>query len=243
MDKLSRIYGIPCHMVDSTYRLRPASFMDIAQEMAMEGSRELGFGYDRLSLEHKAWVLYRMQFTFIRPVLWKEEVTVSTWHKGVDGVLYLRECEMLDARGERAVAATSSWIVMDTSERAFVRPEDLPEYVNPAPQCTEALFASPAAKVVMPRGEAPVLLPDHIVTWSDVDFVGHTNNAKYVAWAMDALDAQFVSEHPVREVAVNFNHETHLGDVVQMRMCRQGDTFYVDGSVGGRQAFAVKITF
>lgn len=234
-------------MTDSCYRLRASSFMDLAQVMAMEGSRSLGFGYDRLDPEHKAWILYRMQFKFIRPVFWEDKVTINTWHKGLEGLVFLRDYELFGPDGELSVIGTSSWIVLDTRERTFVRNGNLPDFISAEPQCTDAVYDAPAAKVVVPKGLETEFVGIHTVAYSDVDFVGHTNNAKYVVWAMDCVDQEYVSRHQVREVTVNFNNESHLGDQVRLFRCceetGESRTFYVEGFVGEKQSFAVKLVF
>lgn len=238
---------VPCYMTDCNYRLRASSFMELAQVMAMEGSRSLGFGYDRLDKEHKAWILYRMQFRMLRPVKWQESVTISTWHRGLEGVSFLRDYELFGEDGERSVIGTSSWIVMDTEQRSFVRSEELPDFISVAPQCSESMLEAPARKVVFPRGAELEPVCEHIVAYSDVDFIGHTNNVKYVVWAMDAVDPDVSSSMPVREVTVNFNSEARMGDKVSIFRyhVRSEDclTYYVGGFVGEKQSFAVKLVF
>lgn len=247
MEKNTMTMEIPCYMTDSGYRLRASSFMDVAQEMAMEGSRSLGFGYDRLDPEHKAWILYRMQFKFLRPVLWRDAVTVKTWHKGLEGIVFLRDYEMLGADGKPSVLGTSSWIVLDTKARTFVHNANLPDFISAEPQCLDSAYDHAAQKVVLPRGVELDFVGIHTVAYSDVDFIGHTNNAKYVAWAMDCVDQEYVSSHQVSEVTVNFNSETHLGDQVRMyRYCEKTEeslVCFVEGIVGDRQSFAVKLVF
>ena len=246
-EKNTSVFTIQSYMTDCRYCLRASSFMELAQVMAMEGSRSLGFGYDRLDPEHKAWILYRMQFKFIRPVLWKDVVTMKTWHKGQDGLVFLRDYELLGEDGELSVAGTSSWVVMDTQARSFVRPADLPDFISLLPQCGDAAYGFPPQKVVLPRGVTPEKVGTHTVCYSDVDFVGHTNNVKYVEWAMDSIDQQFVSEHQVSEVTVNFTSETRLGDEVDIYKYEERSekmrVFYVEGFTGGRQSFSVKLVF
>ena len=247
MEKNSMALEIPCYMTDCNYRLRASSFMELAQVMAMEGSRSLGFGYDRLDREHKAWILYRMQFRMLRPVMWHDLVTIKTWHRGLEGVSFLRDYELLGEDGERSVIGTSSWIVMDTEKRSFVRNEDLPDFISVVPQCSESMLEAPARKVVLPRGAELEPVCEHLVAYSDVDFVGHTNNVKYVVWAMDAVDPGLSSTMPVKEVTVNFNSEARLGDKVRILRHKDhtgdSDIYYVEGFVGDKQSFAVKLVF
>ena len=247
MEKNVMTLEIPCYMTDSSYRLRASSFMDLAQVMAMEGSESLGFGHDVLGREGKCWVLYRMQFRFLKPVMWKEKVTMRTWHRGLDGLVFLRDYELIGEDDAQSVIGTSSWIVFDKMTREFVRNGNLPTCISSEPQCSSSMFEAPPKKVNIPRGTYMILSCEHKVSYSDVDFVGHTNNAKYVAWAMDSLDAGFVSTHPVKEVTVNFNKESRLGDIVRIYTAevQEEDSviFYVEGVVEGRQSYVVRIEF
>ena len=245
--KTTRQFAVPCYMADSGYRFRATSFMDIAQDMAIAGSEELGFGHDLMDSVHTAWVLYRMYFKFLRPVQWREDLTINTWHKGLDGLVFLRDYELLDAKGERAAVGTSSWVVLDTEKRTFVRNEDLPSFVSGEPQNTEPAVEFAAPKVAIPGRLEKKLARTHVVKYSDTDFNGHTNNVKYVVWAMDSIDQEFASTHQVSEVSVNFNRETRLGDTVELFVAEDltetSRVFYVEGMVDGRQSFAVKLVY
>ena len=57
--KFRQDISIPCYQTDVNLKLRPAAFMDLAQEIAYWAAQELGFGYDTLHIHHTAWVLSR----------------------------------------------------------------------------------------------------------------------------------------------------------------------------------------
>lgn len=247
MNKTTRSFDVLSYMADGEYRMRVSSFLDVAQDMSMQGSKELGFGFDKMNSVHIGWVLYRLYFKFLRPVIWREHLTMNTWHKGLDGLVFLRDYELLDAAGERAAVGTVSWVVLDMQKRSFVRTEALPDFIDPTPQNTEDAVEEPAPKVVIPAGLEKKSVREHTVRYSDVDFNGHTNNVKYVVWAMDCIDRDYVLSHPVSEIAVNFNRETRLGDTVELFLAEEpsasGRTFYVEGLVDGRQSFIVKMVY
>jgi acyl-CoA thioesterase FadM len=67
-----------------SWRLKPASFMDMAQEAANLHAATLGFGYDELIASRTAWVLSRMHVVFVDTLKWRDEVTLATWHKGLN---------------------------------------------------------------------------------------------------------------------------------------------------------------
>ena len=113
--------------------------------------------------------------------------------------------------------------------------------------CTEDVIETPADKVVMPKDVEPEHIMDHVVAYSDVDMLGHTNNAMYMQWAMDAVDYETASSMPVKQVTINFNHETKAGERVSIyRAAMQkedGLHVYVEGKVEGASSFTVEIVF
>ena len=152
MKKTTRDFEVKCFMTNQDYRLRAAAFLDEAQDMALQGSDELGFGYDKMNACHLGWVLYRMYMKFLRPVIWRDRVTMNTWHKGMEGLVFLRDFELLANDGQRSAVATSSWVVLDMDKRSFVKKEDFPDFINTDPQCTEPAVEFAAPKVVIPSG-------------------------------------------------------------------------------------------
>ena len=225
---------IPCFYTDASFYLKPASFMDMAQEIAYWAAQELGFGYDDLHIHHVAWVLSRMHFHFVDPPKWRDDVTLYTWHKGADGLFYLRDFYLQDPLGNRLVTATSSWVVIDERTRRLVRPEDLQDLMGLDDKVDD-------------RGREPEPAGEHTVVYSDVDIIGHTNNARYMVWAMDCIDYETASTRRVKDVYINFNKETTPGSTVQLfRLKTEEDgnlVWYVEGRVDGKSAFCVKMVF
>ena len=234
---------IPCYFTDASCRLKAASFMDLAQEIAFWAAQELGFGYDDLQVHHVAWVLSRMRFTVHRAPRWREDTVLCTWHKNTDGLFYLRDFELRDSSGGLLVSATSSWLVLNVETRRLVRDsEDLRALYGDEKK--DDAIAEPAPKIVLPA-EGAEKVGEHVVSYSDVDMLGHTNNARYMVWAMDALGYEAASAGVVRDVCINFNRETHPGETVELFRVAAGEgkTFFVEGRVGGKSAFTVKFVF
>ena len=242
---------VPCYDTDASFYLKPASFMDMAQEIAYWAAQGLGFGYDDLHVHHVAWVLSRMHFHFENPPKWRDNVTLYTWHKGADGLFYLRDFFLQDADGNRLVTCTSSWVVIDERTRRLVRPEELQDKLSTGD--VDDAIAERAPKVAMPRVVRQAHQPEpepageHTVVYSDVDIIGHTNNARYMVWAMDCIDYETVSGRRVRDAYINFNKETTPGTAVQLfRLKTEEDgalVRYVEGRVDGKAAFCVKLVF
>lgn len=244
MKKLVQKHIIPCYQTDSKWRLKPASFMDLAQEAANSHAAILGFGYDDLIQSKTAWILSRVNIHFIKAPLWRDEVTLTTWHKGLERLFFIRDFVMTDKDGLECVKATSSWLVLNLETRRLVRD---PELMDEGTTCSDNALEMPAGKVQMPKDVEPEMVMEHTVAYSDVDLLGHTNNAMYMHWAMDAVDYALASSAPLRELTINFNKETKAGESVRIFRSQvekeDGLHIYVEGKVDGASSFCVEFIF
>ena len=183
------------YFVDRRLRLRPSAFMEFAQQMAYDGADELGFGEKAMISHGVGWILARMHFRFVRTPRRDEDVTMKTWHKGVGSLFFRRDFEIDGADGQAAVLGTSEWILMDLQQRRMVRPSNFDGIVPGEAQSEELALRDSAPKVVVPKGTELVKVAEHKVLYSDIDLNQHANNTRYIAWAMDCLDPELVTEH------------------------------------------------
>lgn len=246
-NKYETEFIVPCYDADSRFFMKPSAFMDHAQEMAYLAATYLGFGYDDLQKHHTAWVLSRFEYRFINTPKWRDSLKLQTWHKGFDGLFALRDFRLLYEDGTPAIVGTSSWLVIDVETRRMVRSDECERLVPPGSMCLDDAIEERAPKVVMPRGVEPEFVKDHVVGYSDLDFIGHTNNARYIVWAMNAIDPSITFDHNVLAVRINFNKETTSGETVSLyRFCREEAgriVCTVEGRAAGKAAFVAEIDF
>ena len=235
---------VPCYDTDASWLLKPASFMNLAQEAAGRHAVYLGFGYDDLIVSNTAWILSRVHVEFIDTPKWREDITLTTWHKGLNRLFFLRDFVLTDAQGKERVKATTSWLVLNLETRRLVRD---PKLIEEGTVCTENAIETPADKVQMPKEVEPEFVMEHKVAYSDIDTNGHTNNAMYMHWAMDAVDYDIASTRPVKEFTINFNHETKAGEVVKLYKAvvekEDGRHVFVEGRLAEASSFIVEIVF
>lgn len=244
MKKFTQNFTIPCYDTDASWRLKPTSFMNLAQEAAGLHAVHLGFGYDDLIVNNTAWILSRVHIEFLDTPKWRDNITLTTWHKGLNRLFYLRDFVLTDETGKERVKATTSWLVLNLETRRLVRD---PQLMEEGTVNLENALETPADKVQLPKGVEPVLAFEHVVGYSDVDMNGHTNNAMYMQWAMDAVDYAIASARPVKELTINFNHETKAGDSVSLYRYEveneDGLHVFVEGKVAEVSAFCVEMIF
>jgi acyl-ACP thioesterase len=151
---------------------------------------------------------------------------------------------MKDEQGNIRVEATTSWIVLNLETRRFVRD---PKLINEGSTCSDNAIEQPADKIQLPKDVEPTYVMNHVVSYSDVDMLGHTNNAMYMHWAMDAVDYEITSTKPLKEFIINFNRETRAGDSVEIYKTVQetedGLRIFVEGKVEGASSFCIEMRF
>ncbi|MBQ5806964.1 MAG: hypothetical protein IIW26_00795 [Tidjanibacter sp.] len=245
IEKFNADYRIPCYDTDLNQRLKPAAFLNMAQEAANIHADYLGVGYDSLGETHQAWVLSRMKVDFVRLPLWREVVNLKSWHKGANGFMFLRDFIMSDQQGETLIKATTSWLVIDMNTRRLARRGAFADFATDQSRCiVEDAIAEPAAKVAIPTESQLMGTTLHTVAFSDLDMNQHVNNVQYVVWAMDAVGLDTTTASPLRELEINFNAEVRPADTVEMKLYKDGSaTYYVEGSVEGRNSFVVRLEF
>ncbi len=215
--------------VDNKQSYRAFSFMEQTQDIANLHASRIGFGYDDLIKSNSAWVLSRFHARFINPPKWQDSVSLTSWHKGRDGVFSLRDFEMRSADDESLlIAATSSWLIIDLASRRMLRPDAVLGDVGQSTSLKRDAIEEHCGKLRFSCEMQQSLTVK--VSYSDIDMNAHTNNAKYTEWSFDALPHEVTLERYIDEYQINFNKETRLGDTVNI-FTGQADehTFCIEG--------------
>jgi len=228
---------LPCYMFDCRAKLRPSSFLDIAQEAAAMSATQSGFS-DKVLMKHGlVWILSRMDIRFLRLPQKFDRVSFETWHKGVSGPYFLRDYKMLDSGGNAVVKGTSCWAVMDLESRRAVRPDRLNDIIPPEAEDEDSAVDEIARKLLVPAGTELQEGEIHTVSYSDLDYNGHANNARYSQWAVDAVPAEISTAMDLRRIEINFNAESRLGEDIELKTCCLDGLYYVEGFSGGTRRF------
>ncbi|HIZ85496.1 MAG TPA: hypothetical protein IAC04_03300 [Candidatus Coprenecus stercoravium] len=242
MKSLTTRYRLQTSDVDIRKRFKAFSFMSRTQELADMHASTIGFGYEDLIKDNISWVVSRMRVKYLRAPEWKEEIMLSTWHKGRYGVFSLRDFEAAAEDGTTLMQATSSWLLIDISSRRMLRPDHVLGEKSTSTALEKDAIAEHCGKLSTPDNMTLVRTRD--VLFSDIDFNAHTNNAKYVEWTFDALPAEELMTRDLDEFQINFNHETVLGDKVELHLGSMSpESYFVEGRCSGRTVFQTAVKF
>lgn len=239
-EKYIEEFVIPSYLTDSSRRLSPASTLAVAQEMSYRSAEDLGIGDSSMFAKGLAWVLCRARFIVSRAPVMFEHVILETWHKGILGPFFVRNYRILDKEGDELLKATSSCVLIDRLSRALVRFNHIIDFKCVEPQCDDSTFEEQADKIRIPQEEPCRKVIEQEIKYTDIDFVGHTNNTNYLKWAMDceALNGGII--HP-SDVTVNFLHETTIGEKITFRRICSCGLSYLIGAINNKNVMTVRL--
>lgn len=199
--------------VDRTERLTGAGVFDFFQEVAGNHARLLGVGTESFREEHLAWILSRMSVEVLRRPRWGEELRARTWPRGTQRLFAIRDYELLDSQGERVAVGRSGWIILDTQAMRPRRPES---FVTGFP-ANEGRDALPDGARGLRSEEGLPVLGRRIAAYSDIDYNGHVNNARYIQWMQDVLPIADLEATEAFRLDIDYVLEVKAGEELVLK--------------------------
>lgn len=192
---------------------RTSTLLRYAQDVAWRHSEDLGFDRDWYLARGVGWVVRAVELELRASIPMGQTVRVSTAVVGHRRIWARRlgECELAD--GRLAARVTTDWVLLDGRNRIVRIPEDFGVvFVNPE-------VKSEILRVAPPDG-APVTSLELGVRPRDLDPLDHVNNAVYVDWLDEALEAAGWRPMP-RDTSETWRIE-------YLASAERGDTIVVD---------------
>ncbi len=212
------------HDTDATLTVRPSQQLVYMQEMAFRHLDSVGRNLDRLRYEEQlAFILTRLTLNFYRPMQPMQTVTAQTWVAEGKGLNFPRYFRLINAAGETAAEASSSWVLIDLQTHMPVRANSFDYGFGPEQPLP---FSTPRRFVV----------PDHMIevgarriVYSDIDYNGHMNNTRYPDMVCDYLPEGTVP--CIQTMHLEFAKEAKFGSILRVmrgeRQTEQGKAYLI----------------
>ncbi|MDR2803817.1 MAG: acyl-ACP thioesterase [Treponema sp.] len=210
MDVIKKKYMVAVGDVDTERNIKPSVLFDFFQSLTTEHGEELGVGLDVMLKNGQGWILSRFSLLVERRPRFAETLTIESWPQGFERLLYARNYDVLDEQGTVIARASSSWLILDIEKRRPLRPTAL---VVSMPANEGRSFLEGGARLLVKR-EGLVKTLERTAVYSDIDFNGHVNNARYIQWVQDALPAGFFKNITKFRIDINYVGEVVLGETV-----------------------------
>jgi medium-chain acyl-[acyl-carrier-protein] hydrolase len=224
---------IRAYMVDRYREANLFALQNLCQEAAGNHAQMRQLGYEDMQARGMAWVLNRLKIKVFQYPKWMETVTVKTWvsqmqpfsHRHFQVTLPISKTN----KEELILAnAYSIWIPIDIATKRPKRlpNEDLPlhnlDYDCEIPEKLPLVLASNSV-----ANEGVIFSSERFVQSSDLDMLGHVNNAKYVEWLLDDFYSKNKNLKP-KALEINYLGEVFENSVVQIFIQQLKDeTIYV----------------
>jgi medium-chain acyl-[acyl-carrier-protein] hydrolase len=208
-DELFQVYT---EDVDRADKLTAAAAFNFFQEIAGTHAQELGFGREYMNDAGQAWILSRMSAVLDRRPGRGSKVRVRTWPRGTDRLFAIRDYEMRDETDAIVARGRSGWLIVDLATLKPRRPEAL---VSSLPSNAGMDALADGAKGLTERKDL-VQVGRRTAAYSDIDYNGHVNNARYVQWIQDALPSVEIEAADRLRLDINYLSEVKPGDTVSL---------------------------
>lgn len=193
--------------VDVADRLTMAAAYNYCQEVAGHHATDLGIGRDAFKESGLVWILSRMSMVLDSRPKWGDRLVARTWPRGTDRLFAMRDYELL-APGDRVVGrGRSAWLIVDMATFRPRRPESL----TVGMPVNEGRDALPGGAGALKPADGLAKVAERRVVYSDLDYNGHMNNARYVQWIQDALDPGLLADASSLRLDINYVSELRTG--------------------------------
>jgi acyl-ACP thioesterase len=218
--------------VDPSGRLTLFSIFDFFQKAAIAHAEDLAVGRVAMAERGMVWVLSRMSVRVDRRPELDEVISIATWANGFERLFAVRDFS-ITASGGVCVLARSLWLLIDIETRRPLRPS--------------------ALETTLPRGEGLPVLESPLalgmpscaklsgrreIKYSDIDFNGHVNNARYVQWIQDGVDYNALKNASRITAGINYLSEVKPCDEIEIWTAPldRGNGFAFEGRLAGGTA-------
>jgi len=198
--------------IDRSDRLTLGSIFSFFQEAAISHAAELGVGRDAMAATGQGWILSRLSLFAERRPVYGETIQVSTWPRRWEKLLALRDYEIRDAKNAVAVRGRAGWLVLDIEKRRPLRAQTVMENLPP----NDGIDAFPVAPAGLNARENLTKKMERAALYSDIDYYGHANNARYIQWIQDATDMDVLTKADQMRLDINYLSEVLPGETVEL---------------------------
>lgn len=205
-------YEIHFYEVNYKKRALMTSLIDYFNDVAIYQSEQLKGGFEYLTENHVAWILYKWDITVVKYPKYGEKVTVRTRPTAFKKFYGYRKFDILDENGEVLAFANSLWLLVDTNSKKPLKiPHDVIELYGLAVEDNKTLKIDNINKL-----EKVDDVIEFKVRYSDIDTNGHVNNEKYAAWMIESVPLEITLNYSLANIKITYKKETKYGELIKV---------------------------
>lgn len=227
-------YNFKVELSDSTFTRSssPMSILTNMEIMAANHSDILKTGFDDAQKLGFFWILRSTKFVFNKIPHLDDELEVTTWPAGIDGLRILRKYEY--KMNEEVIGyGYNTWVMFDSNSRKLIVSNFYEETIKAMPISKVDFFK--LGKIIAPK-DMTLAYQKQIMN-SDIDMNNHLNNVRYAELVYNAIPHEILVENDICEMQLDFMKECVLNDVIDIYIKNDQNKLYVLGKKDGRVKF------
>ncbi|MPW26506.1 hypothetical protein GC105_11960 [Alkalibaculum sp. M08DMB] len=205
-------YLVHSYEVDNFYNLLPEVLLRYLQDIAMEQSERIGVGLEYIKEHRLNWIITRYHVKVHSYPKYNDKISVTTNAVGFNKVFAYRDFNISNNSGEILITANSQWLLIDGDTQRMLKIGD---------QFYQAYGIDKNKKIVVPFNKLVTPQKSLIIRSfksgrSDIDFNGHVNNTRYIAWTLDATPEETLRDYTLCEFDIVFKKEVLLNNEISV---------------------------
>ena len=206
---------ISLYDTDMNAKISIQNIVKYFMEAAVDHSEHTQYKLERLLAARRGWVVLNWVIKMKDYPEFGDKLKLSTWAKPGNTLQATRYFTFEYEDGTTAAEAVSRWAFLDLDTRHPVRfPLEMMEAY-----CYDRQEPFDPGKFIMPKEKSEDLISEKklIVRRSETDTNGHTNNARYVEWAVDDVPDDVYTNYKADEIRVLYRKECRAGEEVAVK--------------------------
>ncbi len=192
----------------------PQNMVKYLMEAAIEHTERTEYPVKRLFEMKRGWVVINWVIKVEEYPAYRDELKISTWAK-YGSTLQATRFFTVENNGRTVAEAASRWAFIDLEKRHAVR---FPREMEDAYCCDRPAPFDPGRFVIPAENEENMISEKSLVVRrSETDSNGHTNNIRYVEWAVDDVPDDIYYGYIPSEIRVLYRKECRAGDRVNVK--------------------------
>ncbi|MBQ9474522.1 MAG: hypothetical protein IJU81_08965 [Bacteroidales bacterium] len=231
-------YNILSFYCDCDDRLALWAAARIMQEGAEEDTVRAGIGFEGLMAQGKAWVICRMHYEIHERPHCGENVMLTTWSRGTNGLFALRDSRIEGSDGRTLITSTTHWVIIDYNTRHACRINTILD--NFDKHDMQATSIEKLDKMHPPLFDESNIVFSLTTRRAMIDHTMHVNNSEYLRWITDVINADGIVDY--KAIDVDFVAETKCNEKVDIYKIQDGSTIWFQILNSRGVAIRAKIT-
>lgn len=201
-------------LVDRTGKLGLFELMNLTQDMVTEFCGSLGSDNGTLKEQNNAaWVYTRAKVKINSLPFWNAKAKAVIYISSLSSIRMELETDLYDENENVFAIIKAEMCAIDLTERRVRKIDSLtfPEDVEVVPSD----FSEPYTRIKNEFDSAKLIYSQRVFA-GDTDYSKHTNNAQYVKYIMNSMDASFYDEKKITDFEIQYVKESRDLDILDV---------------------------